>query len=405
MIGQSINNYQIRAQIGEGGMGTVYVAQHSFMGRKAAVKVLRRTYVQDEWVVSLFMNEARAANAIGHPNIIDIIDVGRLSDGQPYLMMEFLAGETLGARLARIHRLPTADALDFAEQAAGALAVAHEKGIVHRDLKPDNLFLIPDLSMKRGERVKVLDFGTAKLHLDAPSPAEPSFFGSPLYMSPEQCQEGATHLIDHRADIYALGALLYHALCGAPPFVADSVPDILAMHLDRAPTPPRKIDPEIPAHVEAVILRSLAKRPDDRFPSMAALVAALRDASLSGPSRRTEQIPRMLESITPRPALTGLSLVARPSRLRATSIAAACAVAILALWTKLAPPSSWPTLHLRAVLRAATTTILPSPPPASAKPHHPIIVPLPSPPTKPRPAPPRRLSSVIDEEATWGRRH
>src|SRR6185312_9699503 len=155
---QSINNYEIRAQIGEGGTGTVYVAEHCFMARKAAVKVLRRTYVQDEWMVALFMNEARAANAIGHPNIIDIIDVGRLADGQPYLMMEFLAGESLAQRIGRIHRLPIADALDFAAQAAAALAVAHDKGIVHRDLKPENLFLIPDLTMPGGERVKVLDF-------------------------------------------------------------------------------------------------------------------------------------------------------------------------------------------------------------------------------------------------------
>src|SRR6185436_9305058 len=143
-------------------MGTVYVAEHPFMGRKAAIKVLRPELAKDRNLVERFMNEARAANAIGHPNIIDIIDVGLLPSGVPYLMMEFLVGESLSLRIMRRRPMPVAEALDVAAQTASALAAAHEKNIVHRDLKPDNLFLIGDRANPTG-RIKVLDFGIAKL--------------------------------------------------------------------------------------------------------------------------------------------------------------------------------------------------------------------------------------------------
>ena len=141
----------------------MYLAEHPFMGRKAAIKVLRRELAEDSGLVERFMNEARAANAIRHPNIIDIIDVGLLPTGVPYLMMEFLEGESLSQRILRRRPMPIAEAVDVAAQTASALAAAHDKGIVHRDLKPDNLFLIPDDARTPRRRVKVLDFGIAKL--------------------------------------------------------------------------------------------------------------------------------------------------------------------------------------------------------------------------------------------------
>ena len=144
LIGERINNYEIVSLLGEGGMGAVYLAEHPFMGRKAAIKVLRRELAEDSGLVERFMNEARAANAIRHPNIIDIIDVGLLPSGIPYLMMEFLEGESLAKRIERQRADAVAEAVDVAAQTASALAAAHAKGIVHRDLKPDNLFLIPD---------------------------------------------------------------------------------------------------------------------------------------------------------------------------------------------------------------------------------------------------------------------
>ena len=165
MIGEQVNNYRIISLLGEGGMGAVYLAEHPFMGRKAAIKVLRRELAEDRGLVERFMNEARAANAIRHPNIIDIIDVGQLPSGIPYLMMEFLDGESLAARIAGEGRMTVADAADVARQTASALFAAHGKGIVHRDLKPDNLYLVTDDAQPVG-RVKVLDFGIAKLRGD-----------------------------------------------------------------------------------------------------------------------------------------------------------------------------------------------------------------------------------------------
>ena len=145
MIGLRLNNYEIMSVIGEGGMGTVYLARHTFTGRKAAVKLLHPQLAQDQVLVKRFMNEARATAAIGHPNIIDIIDVGILPDGHtPYLMMELLQGESLGKRLQRQRPLPIHEAIEIACQTASALSAAHACDIVHRDLKPDNLFLVPD---------------------------------------------------------------------------------------------------------------------------------------------------------------------------------------------------------------------------------------------------------------------
>jgi eukaryotic-like serine/threonine-protein kinase len=178
--------------LGEGGMGSVYLAEHTFMGRKAAIKLLRREFAAVPDFVERFMNEARAANAIGHPNIIDIIDVGLLPSGLPYLMMEFLPGATLTKHIADLRRLAAAEAVEIAGQIAAALGAAHEKGIVHRDLKPDNVFLVPDTTSPRGQHVKVLDFGIAKLRVEVSGNSKRTqtgtVMGTPSYMSPEQCR-------------------------------------------------------------------------------------------------------------------------------------------------------------------------------------------------------------------------
>src|SRR6185369_17073207 len=163
MIGQSFGNYRAVSLLGEGGMGVVYLAEHPEIGRKVAVKVLHRDFARDEQLLGRFLNEARAANAIRHPNIIEILDSGTLPDRTPFLVMELLEGESLAARIKREGRLPIRDSVDFAYQTASALAAAHAKGIVHRDLKPDNLFVVPDPHDEARERIKVLDFGIAKL--------------------------------------------------------------------------------------------------------------------------------------------------------------------------------------------------------------------------------------------------
>ena len=256
-------------------MGKVYLAEHPFMGRRAAIKILRAMYLDDKNMVARFVNEARAANAIHHPNIVEIIDVGYLPDGPPYLMMEFLEGETLGMRLTRLGRLSTAEAVHVLDQAASALEAAHAAGIVHRDLKPDNLFVVPDAANPGAERVKVVDFGIAKL--EGPGMASSVLttgivLGTPNYMSPEQCR-GAS--VDHRTDIYALGAIMYQSLCGKPPFVGEGQIDVMMMQMVKIPTAPRELFPEIPEYLEQIVMRALAKNPDDRFASMGELRAAL----------------------------------------------------------------------------------------------------------------------------------
>jgi serine/threonine-protein kinase len=278
MIGEQFGNYRATALLGEGGMGAVYLAEHPGIGRRVAVKVLHRNYTRDEQLLARFLNEARAANAIRHPNIIEILDSGVLADGTPFLVMELLEGESLGVRLRRDGALPVASALDFAYQTASALGAAHKKGIVHRDLKPDNLYVIPDPHEGGRERIKVLDFGIAKLQQgmssDSVKTRTGTLMGTPVYMSPEQCR--GTKAIDHRSDIYSLGVILYEMLVGHPPFVSEGFGELVNMHLNVPPKSARALRAEIPLAVDALVLKMLAKNPDDRYADMAELQTALK---------------------------------------------------------------------------------------------------------------------------------
>jgi eukaryotic-like serine/threonine-protein kinase len=303
MIGQSFGNYRAISVLGEGGMGVVYLAEHPEIGRKVAIKVLHPDFARDQQVLGRFLNEARAANAIRHPNIIEILDSGMLADQTPFLVMELLEGESLAARIKRLGQLPIADICDFAYQAASALHAAHAKGIVHRDLKPDNLFIVPDPHDEGRERLKVLDFGIAKLQQHSPGDSVKTrtgtLMGTPIYMSPEQCRGVRT--VDHRTDVYSLGVILYEMVVGHPPFVSEGFGDLVNMHMNVPPAPPRRLRPELPVGLESVILTMLAKAPEERYESMAALQSALRDAGeglfsvrgsspdLTATARRTRQ--------------------------------------------------------------------------------------------------------------------
>ena len=283
MIGQKVNNYEMTQLLGEGGMGAVYLAEHPFLGRKAAIKILKPECASNSDYVQRFLNEARAANAIHHPNIIDIIDVGLLPDGVPYMMMEFLQGESLAERIRRVVRLPIGEATFVATQIASALAAAHAASIIHRDLKPDNVFVVPDPQNPGQEHIKVLDFGIAKLRPEfAPSTPRTSagaLMGTPAYMSPEQCM-GKTSEIDHRADIYALGIILFEMLCGQLPFMGQAFGEYFLQHITAPPPQPRDLNPEIPFHIEAVILKAMAKAPQDRIQTMEAFADALTGKSV-----------------------------------------------------------------------------------------------------------------------------
>jgi eukaryotic-like serine/threonine-protein kinase len=279
MIGETFGNYRAIELIGEGGMGVVYLAEHPGIGRRAAIKILRAGLTDNAELTKRFFNEARAANAIRHPGIVEVYDCGTLASGTSYIVMELLEGENLAVRLRRVGRLPLVDARRVAAQTASALAAAHTAGIVHRDLKPDNLFLVPDDRDAASEMVKVLDFGIAKLGQDLNRSSVSvrtrtgSVMGTPAYMSPEQCR--GTREIDHRTDIYSLGVILYEMVCGRAPFVSEGFGEMVHLHISAPPPPPRTLNPAVPMDLERLILWCLAKEPDERVQTMTDVYAAL----------------------------------------------------------------------------------------------------------------------------------
>ena len=280
LIGQTIGNYLVIQKLGEGGMGSVYLAEHPQIGKKVALKVLHSEFSANEDVTKRFFNEARAVNDIGHPNIVDIIDYGVISAGTGreqlvYFIMEYLAGGTLSHLIRQHSPLPPERSFSIAMQVADALAASHKMGIVHRDLKPDNIIL-----SQRGrdtDFVKLLDFGIAKLTGDAKGSSQTRtgiVMGTPAYMSPEQC-EGRGN-VDHRTDVYALGIVLYEMLTGRVPFIGEGYGEIIVQHLAQRPPPPSAFR-ILPPHVELVVLKALEKRADMRFPTMEEMMRAMAD--------------------------------------------------------------------------------------------------------------------------------
>jgi eukaryotic-like serine/threonine-protein kinase len=291
-IGATIGQYRVLRRIGEGGMGVVFEAEHVLIGRKAAIKVLKPEVSQGRNALERFFNEARATAAIHDAGIPQLFDVGVTRDKSAYIIMELLAGESLDARLRRVGVLSPAIALQIVRQAACTLGVVHGLGIVHRDLKPGNLFLAQEPA---GERVKILDFGVAKLGpelRDGLQTHDGVIVGTPVYMSPEQCS-GTT--IDHRADVYSLGCVLFRVLAGRPPFTEQGAGPVIAAHLGQPPPPPSKFTPDLPLVLDDLVLRCLAKSREDRFPSMADFVAECDRLLDSSPSLAA---PRQLPEAT-----------------------------------------------------------------------------------------------------------
>jgi serine/threonine-protein kinase len=276
MLGRSLGNYHVVSKIGEGGMGAVYLARHATLGRQAAIKVLHPSLSSNQDMVSRFFNEARAATAVRNPGIVEVFDFGILEDQSAYIVMEYLEGENLGARIRR-GRMSIPATLTIVRAIARALHAAHEQGIVHRDLKPDNVFLVPDAELASGERVKLLDFGIAKLAPMVSGEISQTrtgvVMGTPTYMAPEQCRGAGS--VDHRADLYALGCVAYQMMCGQPPFVSDGAGDLIARHLYFPPEPLRSLRPEIPAEVDDLVLWLLQKEPAARPATAADLVRAI----------------------------------------------------------------------------------------------------------------------------------
>jgi len=293
-------------------MGLVFVAEHTLLGRRAAIKTLQPNVSRNLEVAERFFNEARATSAISDPGVIQIFDFGYHVDGTAYIVMELLEGETLSERISRSGRLALGDALRIARQIAGSLAAAHARDIVHRDLKPENIYLVRDAATQGGERTKILDFGICKVGMGKSVLTQAgAMIGTPMYMSPEQCR-GAGE-IDHRSDIYAFGCLVFHMLTGRPPFLGDTPGDLIVAHLREDAPPASLYVPELPSAIDRIVMRCMAKLPGDRYASMVELQDALGEvcAEVEGPW------PVVMSDLPTMPITGGLSLASDAAVVRA----------------------------------------------------------------------------------------
>ncbi|HVF68075.1 MAG TPA: protein kinase [Pyrinomonadaceae bacterium] len=262
LVGRVLDGkYEIVSRLGAGGMGSVYRARRVLIGDEVAVKVLHTRFVNDETLVERFRREARAAAQLHHPNVVTIHDYGeaRGREGFAYIVMELVRGESLRELLRREGRMTPARAVSLMRDICAGVGAAHRRGIIHRDLKPDNIIVMPADEDNPSERVKVVDFGIAKLRDmasdDGTLTAAGAVVGTPFYMSPEQCKGES---LDPRADVYSLGALLYEMLAGSPPFNAPSLAGIILKHVSEPP-PPLPSDVQAPRDLHIAIARSLSK--------------------------------------------------------------------------------------------------------------------------------------------------
>jgi len=288
--------YEVDRVLGQGGMGVVVSAHHIALQQKVAIKLLLPATMRIPGAAQRFLREARSAVAIQSEHVARVLDVGTLESGPPYMVMEYLTGSDLGDLVRARGRLPVSEAVDYVLQACEAIAEAHARGIVHRDLKPDNIFLT-----RRADGsalIKVLDFGLSKPTADeATGPATPSLTGanmvagSPQYMSPEQVR--GLKNADHRADIWALGIILYELLTGRRPFDADTIAGVFAKVAADAPLRPRALRPDLPSPLETAILRCLEKDVERRMPDVAELAACLHPFAPAESSTSVDRIARL----------------------------------------------------------------------------------------------------------------
>jgi eukaryotic-like serine/threonine-protein kinase len=293
--GLRVGRYEVVRKLGQGGFGIIFVGRDVELDREVALKFLRPEHLTRPDLVQRFLQEARSAAKIHHAGIVTVFECGQVTgtntraDDTVYIAMELLHGESLHVRLKREGRLNPDLAVNITRQVCSALMAAHVAGIVHRDLKPDNLFLVPDPAVRGGVRVKILDFGVAKLadgqFADGVRTHSAMLLGTPMYMSPEQCKSSAK--VDHRSDIYAVGCILFQLLTGRAPYEGDAG-ELIAQH-QLAPIPtPRTFAPELPPPLEVLVTQMLAKAPDER-PSMDAVESAL--ASLDATSVVANKAP------------------------------------------------------------------------------------------------------------------
>lgn len=292
-IGQTISHYRIVENLGEGGMGSVFIAEDMNLGRRVAVKFPAAAEDEHQYHAR-FLREARAASRLSHPNIATIYDYGETEDGRPFIVMEYVEGSTLKDSLAK-GKLGLKDAVEVTCSVAEALAEAHSHGVVHRDIKPSNVIIGP-----RG-KVKVLDFGLARFEDHFTGPSDPSaktlfatktrsgtVIGTPAYLSPEQAKG---EVVDHRSDLFSLGTLLYESITGSPPFLGNNVIEVAGHVINSHPPAPSKINPHIPAQLDRITLKALEKSPDSRYQSATELANDLGKVARLLPERKRAHVP------------------------------------------------------------------------------------------------------------------
>lgn len=271
-----LGRYRIVRKLGEGGMGAVYEGKHELIGKRLAIKCLHTQYTSNKEVVERFHREAHAATSVGNEHIIEVSDVGAFDDGAPFIVMEYLDGIEFGKLIEREGSLPIGRLVHIVSQVCEALAAAHARGIVHRDMKPENIYLI-----RRGsdsDFVKVLDFGISKMResneaLGGGLTKTGMALGTPYYMPPEQAQ--GVRDLDHRADVYAVGVILYQGLTGRLPFDAESYPALMVKILTEPALPPRMFRQGVPELLDQIVMQAMAKDRNQRFQNIEALAQAL----------------------------------------------------------------------------------------------------------------------------------
>ena len=384
-IGQVLGGaYRLERVLGEGGMGTVYEASHLRVPRRFAVKLLNQEVVNNRDVFERFRREADIAGSLGSEHIVQVFDFNHAEDGAPYMVLELLEGEDLSRRVKRAGRLTVKQCGAILDQITNALEAAHKAGIVHRDLKPANIFLT-----RKGDRedfVKVLDFGISKvLGSQTMATRTGAVFGTPNYMSPEQA-DGRQSEIDHRTDLFAVGAILYECLTGKIAFDAPTLSGTIFQVCYGAPPPLRSYAPEVSDRIARVIDRALSKSRDDRYAS----ATALRDDFVGAASGQAAQAPVAGDTIVA-PQPPAMTAVAHQTTLSAASSEAVrqlsgsprrrAAVPVLVGGALLAAAVAWWTLRDRpAVQRAPTAVATPVGPPTAVAPR-PALTPAPEAPT------------------------